>query len=150
METAMMMPAVETEGVTAVMLAPMTSPFAAVVVVSSKHVLLDPISLYRSDRYIGLARGQEPVPIYLITSRQSERGKETTMRRKNARYPGLWVFLAGRIGANERSAAGVRDRISVSQPARSSRTHSGQDGHSVTEIVRVNLDTAGAVNTWPV
>jgi presenilin-like A22 family membrane protease len=53
-----MMAAVEAEGVTAVMLVGVTAPVAAVVMVSSKHVS-DPISLYRNDRYIGLADRQE-------------------------------------------------------------------------------------------
>jgi hypothetical protein len=56
--TPMMIAAVEAEGMTAVMLVGVTAPGAAVVMVSSKHIL-DPISLYRNDRYIGLADRQE-------------------------------------------------------------------------------------------
>jgi hypothetical protein len=37
--------------------------------VSSKHFVLDPISLYRSSRYIGLEIRQERISIYLICNR---------------------------------------------------------------------------------
>jgi hypothetical protein len=58
---AVVVAAVEAEGVTAVMLVAMTAPVAAVVMVSSKHFVLDPISLYRNDRYIGLEIRQERI-----------------------------------------------------------------------------------------
>jgi hypothetical protein len=59
METsAMVVAAVEAEGMTAVMLVGVTAPVAAVVMVSSKH-FLDPVSLYRNNRYIGSTAGQE-------------------------------------------------------------------------------------------
>jgi hypothetical protein len=58
--------AVEAEGVTAVMAAVLA---AMVVIVSSKHFDLDPISLYRNSRYIGLEIRQERISIYLICNR---------------------------------------------------------------------------------
>jgi hypothetical protein len=61
--------AVEAEGVSAVMAAPMAAWAAAVVIVSSKHFDLDPISLYRNSRYIGLEIRQERISIYLICNR---------------------------------------------------------------------------------
>jgi hypothetical protein len=61
--------AVETEGMTAVMAAEMAIAAAVVVRVSSKHFVLDPISLYRSSRYIGLGNRQERISIYLICRR---------------------------------------------------------------------------------
>jgi hypothetical protein len=58
--------AVEAEGVTASMTAMMA---AVMMMVSSKHFVLDPISLYRSSRYIGLEIRQERISIYLICNR---------------------------------------------------------------------------------
>jgi hypothetical protein len=73
--------AVEAEGVTAVMAAVMA---AMVVIVSSKHFDLDPISLYRNSRYIGLEIRQERISIYLICNRNgpgSVAARELSMSR---------------------------------------------------------------------
>jgi DNA-directed RNA polymerase subunit E'/Rpb7 len=72
--TVMAFMAVEAERMTAVVTA--VAAFGVMVEVSSKHVVLDPVSLYRSYRYIGFGLGQERFSIYL------KRSKTRRMRRR--------------------------------------------------------------------
>jgi hypothetical protein len=63
--TMMALVAMEAERMAAEKRAMMAAVTALVVGVTSKHVVLDPVSLYRNYRYIGLVERQERFPIYL-------------------------------------------------------------------------------------
>ncbi|RRN62522.1 hypothetical protein EIK80_20755 [Caulobacter sp. 602-1] len=91
--------AVETEGMTAVMLVGLTAPVAAVMVMSSKHCVLDPVSLYRIYRYIGSELRQELFSIYRIMS------ENTTPRRR--RFATGW-FKSGRFEARPPNVAEIQ------------------------------------------
>jgi hypothetical protein len=111
--------AVEAEGVTAVMTAAMA---AVVVIVSSKHFELDPISLYRNSRYIGFEIRQERISIYLMCNRN-----------------GL-----GSVAAREVSwvAYGRTSRGAPSNRARNTQAAPGEG-----RINKRGLDPADGVNT---
>lgn len=54
-----MVTAMESKRMPPVMFVGLAAPVAPVMMMSSKHVIYDPISLYRNDRYIETGFGQE-------------------------------------------------------------------------------------------